>query len=203
MPVIIGCVILAAGAGAALAAFTDLGKGGRAVTTQTFPAYTGTISAKTGTTGTSTTRTAKTQTTRTQADSRAYIAAMDRLIAENDQLEKQITVLAQKINAVAPAGITDQMLAEVDELGVKFLGLNTEADGLVTPAAFDTSTRDFKKLTAYNQDRCNAMYAGSLHWRNGESYTADFTMGKAAKESYNALYPLFLQEYNQAKAAAQ
>lgn len=204
LPIAAACVLLAAGAGVALASFTDLRKQTTTTSTRatTSTSTTSTTSTKSNTT--TTTKTAKTQTTSTKTDSKAeiYITTMDRLIAENDRLETRIIAAADEINRVAPGGITDKMLSDIDALGMEFLGINHEADDLDTPSAFGTSTRDFKALTSYNMDRCNALYSGASAWRYGQSYTGSFAEGQSAKDSYYSLYPFFIQEYDEAKAAA-
>jgi len=208
LPIALACVLLAAGAGVALASFTDLGKATRSSAGSTWTNPNTTTSTDTGTTtkpSTTKTSTTRTQTTRTQTNGTAqtYINTMDRLIAENDRLETQIVTMADQINRVAPGGITDQMLSDIDQLGILFLGINTEADGLDTPAAFGTSTRDFKQLTSYNMDRCNALYGGALAWRSGQPYSGYFSEGQTAKDSYYSLYPFFIQEFEAAKATGQ
>lgn len=134
---------------------------------------------------------------------RAYITTMDDLIAQNAAFEKEIAIYADQINKVAPAGITDRMLTDIDTLTTKFLTINNEVKKLDTPAAFGTSTRDFRALTSYNMDRCNALYSGANAWRNGQAYNGYFEQGRVAKESYQSLYPFFESEYNAAKAAAR
>jgi hypothetical protein len=149
--------------------------------------------------------TTSTQATRTAADSmtRQYISTKDGLIAQNDNLEQQIVAYADEINRVAPYGITDSLLSSIDALQMQFLSINNQASSLQTPAAFTNVRSDFMQLTSYNMDRCSALYSGASAWRSGMYYQSYFDDGAAAKQNYQALYPIFQREYQQAKAAAQ
>ncbi len=202
----LACVVLAIGAGAALAFVT--GSDNKTSSTASTATTTSTSSTRTSTksnTTTGRTTTSTTQTTSTSASSKtkAYIAAMDKLVAQNAELEKQIGVAADQINKVAPAGITDAMLADIDRLGIKFLAINTEAQDLEVPTAFSQAHKDFLQLTSYNMTRCDAIFGGALSWTYNQPYQEQFAEGQAAKVSYQALYPKFEDEYGAAKSPLQ
>lgn len=198
-------IILAASAGAGVAYFT---KGDDKTSSKSTSTSTKTDSDKGRSTRTRTSKadktspTGTTRTSRTTTDSstRAYETAMDQLIMENYQLEQQIGVLADEINRVAPGGINDALLSEIDTLGIEFLGINADAQELDAPTAFRQAQQDFLQLTSYNMDRCNALYAGAIFWQSGQPYQSYFEEGRQAKESYWALYPVFEDEYAAAQA---
>lgn len=197
------CVILAVGAGAALAFVTKAddktSTSSTTSTTSTSSTKTSTKS-KTTTTKTSTTSTTPTSSTSSKRETKAYISAMDDLIAQNSLLEKKIGIAADQINRAGSSGITDAMLADVDILSIEFLGINVEAQDLEVPSAFSQAHRDFLQLTSYNMDRCNSLYAGALNWQAGQPYQQDFAEGQSAKASYDGLYPFFEDEYAAAQA---
>lgn len=199
-------IILAAGAGAGLAYFTGKDDQSSSKATKTDPKTDkdekDSTSTRTSKTRTSKTNTATTRTSRTSASSetQAYVSAMDELIAENAQLEQQIGVMADEINRVAPSGISDSLLSEIDTLSINFLAINNDAQDLTVPAAFGQAQQDFLQLTSYNMDRCNALYAGATFWRAGQPYQSSFEEGRVAKDAYQALYPIFEDEYAAAQA---
>lgn len=197
------CVILAAGAGAALAFVTrsDDKTSTSSTTTSTSTSSTRTSTkSKTATKKTSTTSTTPTSSTSASRETKAYISAMDDLIAQNSVLEKKIGIAADQINKAGSSGITDAMLADVDILSIEFLGINVEAQDLEVPTAFSQAHRDFLQLTSYNMDRCNSLYGGALSWQSGQPYQQQFAEGQAAKASYDSLYPFFEDKYAAAQA---
>ncbi|MHB0915581.1 MAG: zinc ribbon domain-containing protein [Thermoleophilia bacterium] len=205
LPIAAAGIILAGSAGAGVAYFTKSddntsSKSTKSSTKSDSDKDRSTRTRTSKTDKTSPTGTTRTSRTTTDSDTRAYVTAMDQLIAENYQLEQQIGVLADEINRVAPAGINDALLSEIDTLGIQFLGINTEAQDLDVPTAFRQTQQDFLQLTSYNMDRCNALYAGAIFWQSGQPYQSYFEEGRQAKESYLELYPVFEDEYAAAQA---
>jgi hypothetical protein len=132
-----------------------------------------------------------------------YTASMDPLIAENASLEQQIVSLAAEVNRVAPAGITGSMLASASDLQKNFENLNLQVSALKPPSAFLKAHNDFATLVQYNVSRSSALYSGTDAWKNNNpDYAAIFDKGRIAKESYLSLYPVFQNEYAQAKRGA-
>lgn len=203
-------IILAAGGGSALAYFT----GNDSATSSKAIKQASSTSDDDKTTKTKTTKTARTSktdandttwttNTASSSDTQAYITAMDALIAQNAGLQPQIGVLADELNSVAPGGIDETLLYNIDQLGMNFLAINSDTQDLNVPTAFSQSQRDFLQLTSYNIDRCDALYAGATFWRAGQPYESSFEDGRIAKDAYASLYPLFEAEYNAAKAPSQ
>lgn len=197
MPIAILGLLLSAGAIVALVLMSGNGDGSSVLT------WTSTSSgATTGGSMTARTTTA-TQTTNTtgQGTPREFVTAMDSLVAENIRLEQLGASYATQINNGGAAAITDQILSDIRSLQQQFQTLDQQTRALSTPAAFTKSKADFLQLIAYNNQRCESLYSASLAWRNGRSTEALFQEGQTAKAAYQALYPVFEQEYAAAKAA--
>lgn len=207
LPVTAAVLVLSLGAVIALAVTSggsDLPTG-EAATTATNEAGASTTRPRASTTGTGTaggTTTAST-TSGGSGATKTFIASLDALVTENNQLEQQGVAYANQINASGAAAITDKMLADIDAVKQKFLAARAKADKLQAPPAFSKVKTDFLQLNAYNTERCQSLYDASVAWRAGGSTDEFFNKGQAAKAAYQALYPVFEQEYAAAKAGAQ
>lgn len=127
---------------------------------------------------------------------------MDGLVAENTRLEQQGVAYSNEINSGGAAAITDTILSNIRDLQQQFLAANQKAQELKSPPAFSQIKADFLQLNVYNTQRCDSLYSASVAWRNGRSTEALFAEGQKAKADYQALYPVFEQEYAAAKAGA-
>lgn len=196
VPIAIFGLLLSAGAIVALVMMTGNGDGSSAST------WTSTSSGATSKASTTRPSTATQTTGQTTGSSspREFVAAMDKLVAENARLEQVGSSYATQINNGGAAAITDQILSDIRALQQQFQALDQQAQALSAPPAFTQSKADFLQLVAYNTQRCDSLYSASLAWRNGRSTEALFQEGQTAKTAYQALYPVFEQEYAAAKA---
>ncbi|MHB1325511.1 MAG: zinc ribbon domain-containing protein [Thermoleophilia bacterium] len=126
-----------------------------------------------------------------------FASSFDSLVSENKTLEMQIVSTATEINRVAPTGITNSMLTSISDLKDSFLSIKKDASTLNPTASYAQSRTDFLKLVDFNITRSDALYRGSVAWKNNNpSYLNIFLEGQQAKDAYNQLLPVFNKEYS-------
>lgn len=201
MPIAVVGLVLSAGAIIALILMSNSGDTA-ATAASTSTSNTTVSTAKTQTSTSKTTAAGQNTGSTGENPARTFITAMDSLVAENAQLEQLGVSYANQINTGGVEAITDTLLSNIRDLQQKFVDANQRAQELKAPPAFSQVKADFLQLNVYNTQRCDSLYSASVAWRNGRSTEALFAEGQKAKAAYQALYPVFEQEYVAAKAGA-
>lgn len=205
---IAACVLLAGAAGAVWK-YTDLFGGGEQAST---PSGSGNDKGTSRTeeeeerekSATATTRTSTTRgiTTGNTSQNSKYVATLNGYIDENTRLEQQITTLAGEINRVGPSGINSSLLSSISNLQRSLEDLEDEVSMLMPAAGFTQVQSDFLILIGYNIIRADSLYSGAYAWRSGDpGYQDEFLIGQEAKDAYSQLYPVFQQEYTNARSS--
>jgi len=131
-------------------------------------------------------------------DTASYTKQMDGMIAELVGLEEQIRNTASEISSKLSASSRDfsstlsRCSGMLDSLG----NLRSRALSMNTPQQFSSITPQFVQLVDYCVARVNALIDGVNTFLAGGDYVAAFNQGVSPKNSYNALFPSFQQQYN-------
>ncbi|MHB8894018.1 MAG: hypothetical protein ACYC99_02420, partial [Candidatus Geothermincolia bacterium] len=125
----------------------------------------------------------------------AFKAAMATRVNEAKVLDVKITALANRINNevnftahVVPAGVS----AEAQSVYAQALTLVAGAAALDPTPELAAVQSQFKSLVEYLKVRADALQKGLRAVTSGGDYKAEFDRGGAAKSSFDAAWPGFL-----------